>query len=256
MKVGITGASGVLGNILVKKLRKVGFEHSSFQGDICSIEDIHNWLDDQGIDSIIHLAAIVPPSDVTNSLAKAFEVNSVGTRNLVNALNEEETKPWLFYASTSHVYKSSNKPIAEDDEIEPISEYGLTKYAGELLARKGYENICIGRIFSMYHKTQKPPFLYANIQKRLKTEDLTKEFELYGAESSRDFLNAEEIADIILKLMDKKAVGTYNIASGKGTKIRDFVQGMTDKKIKIKDMGGKDSLVANIDKLNNIMHEK
>jgi hypothetical protein len=31
---------------------------------------------------------------------------------------------------------------------------------------------------------------------------------------------------------------------------------MTDKKIKIKDMGGKDSLVANIDKLNNIMHEK
>ena len=108
----------------------------------------------------------------------------------------------------------------------------------------------------MYHKTQKPPFLYQNIINRLNREDLTKDFELYGAESVRDFLNAEEVADIIIFLMRKKVVGTFNIASGKGTKIRDFVQGLTEKKLRIKDMGGKDSLVANIDKLKKILDEK
>jgi nucleoside-diphosphate-sugar epimerase len=256
MKIGITGACGVLGSILTEKVTKHSYEFSSFEGDIRNIEEIREWVNANEFDTVIHLAAIVPPSEVKKSLVQAFEINSVGIKNLVDVLNEKSEKPWLFYASTSHVYKSSDQPINEEGEIEPISEYGLTKYAGEILAKKSYENLCIGRIFSMYHKTQKPPFLYANIQERLKTEDLSKEFELYGAESTRDFLNAEEIADIILKLMDKKALGIYNIASGKGTKIRDFVQNMTDKEIRIKDMGGKDALVANIDKLNNILNEK
>lgn len=256
MKVGITGSSGVLGNILVKKLQKMGYEYNPFEGDIRSKKDIKSWIESNDFVSILHLAAIVPPSDVKNDLIKAFDVNAVGTKNLVEILNEKSNKVWLFYSSTCHVYKSSEKPLYENDEIEPISEYGLTKYAGEILAKKNYENLCIGRIFSMYHKTQKPPFLYPNIMNRLETEDLTKEFELYGAESSRDFLNAEEIADIILKLMDKKVLGTYNIASGKGTKIKDFVNSKTKEKIKIRDMGGKDSLVGNIDKLTKVLNEK
>lgn len=257
MKVGITGASGVLGRILVEKIVTRNDAVILFEGDITNIEDITKWLDLNTFEAILHLAAIVPPSTVKDNLTKAFEVNSVGTKNLVEVLNERSsTKPWLFYSSTSHVYKSSETPISEDDEIEPISEYGLTKYAGEVLAKKNYKNLCIGRIFSMYHKTQQPPFLYANIVKRLEEEDLTKEFELYGAESVRDFLNAEEIADIILKLMDKKVLGTYNIASGKGTKIKDFVKSLTKENLKIKDMGGEDTLVANIDKLSSLLNEE
>ncbi len=255
MKVGITGSSGVLGTILGKKLHELKYNISNFEGDIRNIAEIEKWIDSEKFDSVIHLAAIVPPSEVKESLTKAFEVNSVGTRNLVDVLSSKSPSTWMFYASTSHVYKSSSKSISEDGEIEPVSEYGLTKYSGEVLAKKNYTNLCIGRIFSMYHKTQKPPYLYANMIDRLKKEDLTKDFELYGAESVRDFLNAEEIADIIISLMKMKAVGTFNIASGKGTKIRDFVQSLTDKKLKIKDMGGKDSLVANIDKLKEILNE-
>ncbi len=256
MKIGITGASGVLGTILEQKLHEQKYSTSSFEGDIRNIAEIEKWIKLDKFESVIHLAAIVPPSEVEESLIKAFEVNSVGTRNLAKVLNSESPFTWMFYASTSHVYKSSSKPISEDGEIEPISEYGLTKYAGEVLAKKNHSNLCIGRIFSMYHKTQKPPFLYPNIKRRLETEDLSKEFELYGAESVRDFLNAEDVADIIISLMGKKTVGTFNIASGKGTKIRDFVQSLTEKKLRIKDMGGKDSLVANIGKLKKILDEK
>ncbi len=256
MKVGITGSSGVLGTIVEKKLKEKGYEINSFAGDVTKIKEIEDWIKSDKFDSIIHLAAIVPPTEVKESLAKAFEVNSVGTRNMADILSKESTNNWMFYASTSHVYKSSDKPISEDGAIEPISEYGLTKYAGEILAKKVFQNLCIGRIFSMYHDTQKPPYLYANMKNRIQTEDLNKEFELYGAESVRDFLNAEEIADIIISLMEIKAVGTFNIASGKKIKIRDFVQSLTDTKLKIKDMGGKDTLVANIDKLKRVLNEK
>lgn len=256
MRIGITGTSGVLGSILLEKLNKIENECTNFEGDIRNIDEIREWLRLKEIDFVIHLAAMVPPSEVKNNLSIAFDVNSVGTKNLVDVLNEMGKDPWLFYSSTSHVYKSSDKTLSEDDEIEPISEYGLTKFAGEILAKKNYKNLCIGRIFSMYHKTQKPPFLYANMLNRIKTEDLNKEFELYGAESLRDFLNAEEIADIIIKLMEKKAVGIYNIASGKKTKVRDFVQSLTKKKLKFKNIGNSDSLVANIDKLEKLLNEK
>ena len=178
MKVGITGADGVLGTILVEKIKGKGYEYNCFGGDIVNIKDIRKWVSANDFDSVVHLAAIVPPTEVRKDLIKAFEVNSIGTKNLVDVLSEKSSGIWLFYASTSHVYKSSKAPISENHTIEPISEYGLTKYAGEVLAKKGYKNLCIGRIFSMYHKTQKPPFLFPNIQKRLETEDLSKEFEL------------------------------------------------------------------------------
>ncbi len=256
MKLGITGASGVLGTILVEKVKVKQYEYDCFDGDITNLENIYKWIGSNNFDVVLHLAAIVPASEVKGCLAKAFEVNSVGTKNLVDVLNEKSPKTLLFYASTSHVYRSSKEPISENSEVEPISEYGLTKYAGEILARRNYESLCIGRIFSMYHNTQKAPFLYPNILNRLKTEDLSKEFELYGGESYRDFLNAEKIADIVLKLVDKKAIGIYNIASGKPVKVKDFVRSMTSKKLKIKSLGEPDSLVANIDKLNTFLSEK
>ncbi len=256
MKIGITGASGVLGTILIKKLGEKGYECSSFEGDIRKTSDIREWIDSSfPFDVVIHLAAVVSTSLVKEDLSEAFKINSVGTKNLVEVLNYKAPKVWVFYASTSHVYKSKNEPISEDDEIEPISEYGLTKYAGEILAKKNYKNLCIGRIFSMYHDTQKPPFLYPNIKKRLEEEDLEKPFELYGADSIRDFLNAEDIADIIIEIAKKKPCGVFNIASGKGMKIRDFVQSMTQKNLKIKALGNKDVLVANVDKLNRLLNE-
>ena len=89
---------------------------------------------------------------------------------------------------------------------------------------------------------------------RLKNENLTKPFELYGANSVRDFLNAEEIVDIIIELMEKKAKGIYNIASGNGIKIKDFVQKLTDKKLTIKEKGDNDYIVADITKLNKVLN--
>ena len=69
----------------------------------------------------------------------------------------------------------------------------------------------------------------------------------------RDFLNAEEVADIILELMKRKATGTYNIASGKGIKIKDFVQSLTKTPIKIVNKGEQDILVADVSKLNKLL---
>jgi len=166
-KIGITGASGTLGRILIKKFKALGIDYSCFNGDICSRTDIKNWISNNNLESLIHFAAMVPIKEVNENPKKAYEINVIGTENLLKEIKLMNKNPWLFYASTSHVYKSKNRPIRENDEIVPISEYGKTKYEAEKILTKEYQNLCIGRIFSFYHDTQKKPFLYPNIKYRL-----------------------------------------------------------------------------------------
>lgn len=234
--IGITGSTGVLGSIICDKLEKQNIAFSRFTADIRDDNAVLNWVRDNELNYIIHLASKVAVSDVENNIDEAYDINISGTINLVKAIKKYNQPIGFFYASTSHVYASSSLAIKETDAISPINSYGLTKWMSELILndfKKKYSNInlCIGRIFSFYHPSQKPPFLYANLVKRFEEEDLSLPFKLFGANSTRDFLNAEEVCDIIIKLVLGNCEGTINIASGQSIKIIDFAQKIAPQKI-------------------------
>jgi len=258
MKIGITGSSGVLGKILTSSFLD-HFNFVPFQGDIKKKSDISDWLNTNNLDSILHLAAVVPTELVQSNPLNAYDVNTTGTLNLLNEALNLDKKPWIFYASSSHVYKSSKSPLNEQDDLQPISLYGKTKLFADLICQDALKQtdlkICIGRIFSFYHDYQKKPFLYPSIIERLSNEDLNKPFFLEGGESIRDFLNAEDVCKIIIKLMLKQYIGIINIGSGKGITIKQFVQKFSHKKITFKTNSKFDYLVADISKLNKIINE-
>lgn len=256
MKIGITGASGVLGEISVQKLTEMGYGVSRFIGDVRDHDVVAKWLGTGKVDAILHYAATVAVDRVKADPLRAYDVNVCGTVTLLSEIVKSGQRPWFFYASTCHVYKSKDSAIHEEDEIAPVSLYGMSKYMGEKIcldfagSEASLIPICVGRIFSFFHERQKPPFLYPNIMKRLSTEDLSTPFFLYGADSARDFLNAEEVCDRIISLMQIGSEGVFNIGSGVPIKIRDFVQRLTPHKLKIETNDEHSVLVANIEKLN------
>lgn len=259
MKIGIVGSSGVLGQILVGKLLNSGHKDiSCFEGDICSKSDIDDWLSKHSFGVIFHLAAIIFVDEIENDALSAYDVNVGGTINLLSAIKKHKQSPWFFYASTCHVYKSKDGFISENDLTDPISLYGTTKLMGEKVCLDTVKNkdcsidVCVGRIFSIYHSTQTRKSLYPNILNRLKEENLDEPFFLPGANCQRDMSNAEDVVDSIIMLMNKRVNGIINIGSGKPTKIRDFVQKFTDKKLQIVTDQKKDTLVADITKLRKI----
>lgn len=259
MKIGVTGSSGVLGCLLIEKLKGHNCQVNLFHGDIRDKNDVFTWLS-EGFDILFHLAAKVPVYFVEKFPLEAYSVNVGGTINLLEGIKTCSKKPWLFFASSSHVYKSSNKPLSETSIIEPISLYGETKWFAERIISNTAESIgcsyCCGRIFSFYHNTQKKPFFYPTIIERLSKEDLSKPFSLYGANSVRDFVNAEDVVNIMVELMFRNAIGIVNIGSGVGIKIRDFVQQVSEKKLNIVCADDKeDYLVADNGKLNRIIGE-
>lgn len=227
--IGITGSNGILGSIICKKLTDKNEKFSVFEGDIRDFDTLYNWLQINNINSVIHLASKVAVTDVQNNLDEAYDVNVNGTIVLIKSIKKIKRPIYLFYASSSHVYASNENLIKETDSLSPQNSYGLTKYISELLLQDFSKSnpsltLCIGRIFSFYHDTQKPPFLYPTLKKRFETEDLSLPFVLYGANSTRDFLHAEEVCTLILKIIEKKVSGIINIASGKPIKIIDFVK--------------------------------
>ena len=136
IKCGITGARGVLG----KKIRKnLPYKFYIFNKDITNKKEVKKWIDKNEFDIFIHLAAKVPVKTVNKNYKKAYKVNVDGTLNLINSLNKKKNKPkWLFYASTSHVYKINYKPtkITEKGIIKPQNKYGKTKLIAEKILIK------------------------------------------------------------------------------------------------------------------------
>ncbi len=259
MHIGITGGRGTLGKILQAQLSAAGRTHSSFPGDVCRPEELRAWLRAGEFDAIVHFAALVPTQSVQANPARAFQVNVGGTANLVAELGALERKPWLFYASSSHVYRPQSAPIDEAAPVSPINPYGLSKRLGEQVveasAAAAGVPACIGRIFSFYHPSQTGTFLYPALQRRFATEDLSQPFRLFGAEDVRDLSLADDLVAKVVALMAKRATGLVNIGSGRGTQISDFVQSLAPRRLQIVNAseGPATSLVADTARLRQLL---
>ncbi|MHA1668631.1 MAG: NAD-dependent epimerase/dehydratase family protein [Candidatus Heimdallarchaeaceae archaeon] len=143
MKVLLTGAFGNVGQRTLKLLLKRGYEVRCFDqpnsrnmriaseinrlgdyevvwGDIRDLDLIDEIV--KGVDSIIHLAAIIPPL----AYAKpdlAYSVNVEGSLNLLRAAEKEKTPPRFIYASSIAVHGNRMKydpPTKVDDPIDPL----------------------------------------------------------------------------------------------------------------------------------------
>ena len=252
IKIGITGGTGLLGLLFKKKLKKNYIRYSEFKDDISKRKKVAKWINsNRNMEYIFHFAAISSTKKSELNKSRARNVNVLGTVNLIREINKNKKKVWFFFPSTSHVYDFSNKPIKENFKKKPISFYGKTKLLAEkkiILNTRPNFSFFIGRIFSIYHKTQKKPFLYPSIKEKIKISK-KKEIFVENANSVRDFLNAEKVVDIIFKVYNKKITGVFNIGSGKGISIKKFIKKEINFKIKIISDNRINSLVSNNNKL-------
>ena len=209
--IGITGSTGVLGNYLQKNFKNIKFD--CFRGDITNKKNIQKWLKGKKFEALFHFAAIVPTAKVLNNYDKSKKVNYLGTKLLIDEVQKNKTTKWFLFASTSHVYKFSQKKITEDSILKPISKYGLTKLMAEkyLLKKKEKVNICIIRIFSYTNFNQNISFFIPSIYKKFLIND---SISLENINHIRDFIDIRDIYSAIKILYAKKSKGIYNLGSG------------------------------------------
>lgn len=255
--IGLTGSTGSLGKIFIKNFSK-HYHIKKYKGDILNKRKIFEWINNHNFQLVIHLAAIVPIKIVNNDRKYANKVNYIGTKNILDAIIKKKNIEWFFFASTSHVYQSSNKKISEKSKINPISYYGKTKLKAENYIQKKLKNkstnYCIGRIFSTANLYQKKNYLVPDL--KFKIKNAKKKIILKNLNHYRDFISMKMISRIIIKLYKKKFKGIINIGTGRGIFLQDIAKEINikyKKKLVFYDNKISTSLISNNKKLKNIV---
>lgn len=223
--IAISGANGILGKKFISKLNKYSYQIVNF--DICNSNKLKKWIRTKKFDAFIHLAAIVPLKKVKKNKLLAYRTNFLATKIIVDSIVKYKNKNdfFFFYASTSHVYKTSDSKIKENSKLNPLSYYATTKYLSENYILKNMKNTkinySIGRIFSFTDYGQHKSFLIPSIFNLLSEKRKVSQFS--DLNQYRDFISTSDIVSAINCLFKKKAKGIFNIGSGKKFYLKNLV---------------------------------
>lgn len=148
MKVLVTGVKGQLGYDVVNELTKRGLEAVGVdieEMDITDAASVRKVIGDAGVDAVIHCAAYTAVDAAEDNEEICRKVNAQGTQNIAEVCKELSIK--MLYISTDYVFNGEGERAWEpDDERDPQSVYGMTKYEGELAVQNTLDKYFIVRI--------------------------------------------------------------------------------------------------------------
>jgi len=197
-----------------------------------------------GVDAVFHEAA---QAGVLYSWGKDFDKytqnNILATQRILEACKDTHIKK-LVFASSSSVYGNATQlPMSENQELNPISPYGLTKLACEHLCRIYNTNfsvpvICL-RYFTVYGPRQRPDMAINKFFNNILTE---KPIDLYGDGSqTRDFTYVSDIVDATIAASECSSdFEIMNIGGGSTVTVKELIT-------HIESLSGKTALINHID---------
>jgi dihydroflavonol-4-reductase len=172
MKVAVTGASGHIGNCLVRELKKQGAEVKvlvhNFRNDLdkLNVELIQgNLLEPEslitlcnGVDVVFHLAAQIAIEN--RSSEQVYETNVTGTKNMIQAANYAGVKKFIHFSSI-HAFRTESSELILDESRSMVESnktiYEFTKAEGERVVMKAVsEGLCWVRHFFRFIRINYP----------------------------------------------------------------------------------------------------
>lgn len=241
-RVLVTGVSGFTGRYVAAELLDAGYTvHGTGQDpagddrvwmaevDIRDASAMHELVQAVRPHRIVHLAAI--PFVAHASVEAIYQVNVVGTRNLLSALSSLPERPRsVVLASSANVYgNASADPIAETTPLLPVNDYGISKLAMEHVARTFSDKlpIVVARPFNYTGIGQSAQFLLPKIVDHFRRR--APSIKLGNLDVSRDFSDVRHIAWAYRRLIETAPAGeTFNICSGQACSLAEILQMMVE----------------------------
>ncbi|MBU1019610.1 MAG: NAD(P)-dependent oxidoreductase, partial [Firmicutes bacterium] len=148
MKVIVTGVKGQLGFDVMRELKLrnytdiLGIDIEDL--DITNYDAVNDFMSIHNPDVIVHCAAYTAVDKAEDDKELCMNVNVNGTKYLTEAAKKSNAK--FVYISTDYVFDGERQgEYRINDKPNPKSNYGLSKYLGELEANK-YDRHFIVRV--------------------------------------------------------------------------------------------------------------
>lgn len=249
MKILVTGASGFTGTAMLRYLApEPGMEITALTrspesppcpgvpvswetADLSDARKIQDIMSENAPEYILHLAGLN-----RGSFEDLFRTNVIGTKNLLDAMVQENLPGRLLVVSSSAVYGASgNAPIAEDTRFAPLSLYGISKAAEEQVALMYCSlhgiRVAIVRPFNLIGPGLSPLMVGGKIVRQIM--ELRKgerdALDLMEVQSSRDFVDVRDAVKAYWMLMSRPSFDTevagkaFNVGSGASCSISELI---------------------------------
>jgi len=269
MKTLITGITGFAGSHLADhclerggldvygivrwRSRTENIEH--LEGKVTFLEcDLRDATSTRGVieeirpDYIFHLAAqsFVPTS--WRAPSECLVTNVIGQLNIFEAVRKTDLKTRIQIACSSEEYGMTTEnelPITEDQPLRPLSPYGVSKVAQDLLAYQYFMSyrmdVVRTRGFNHTGPRRAPVFVVSDFAKQIADiEKGLKEPVIHvgNLDAERDFTDVRDIVRAYYLALEKGKSGeAYNICSEKSWRIGDMLDKLLSfagAKIKVK----------------------
>ena len=249
----VTGAAGFIGSALVHALLERGEQVRGFdnfetgrrenlqdvlaridfrEADLLDSDAVHSAC--QGVDYVLHQAAIPSVPKSIADPARSNRVNIEGTLNVLIAARDAGVKRVVYAASSSAYGDTPTLPKHEDMTPIPLSPYAVAKLTGEMYTRVfygvyGLQTVSL-RYFNIFGPRQDPTSQYSAVLAKFITRMLRGERPtIYGdGEQSRDFNyidNAVQANLLAATAPEADVAGqTFNIATGHRFDLNETVE--------------------------------
>jgi UDP-glucose 4-epimerase len=247
MKVLVTGGLGNLGSWITESLILNGDQVTTFSkgdrdvlkqytferifGEIDNEADVAKLFSNNSWDVIIHLAS-VNEGNAPNYFNTAIKVNTIGTRNLLNALSLVNNTTHFIYFSTFHVYGLNSGLINENISPEPKNDYASTHLFAEYYVKQyhyskriPYTTIRLTNSYGAPKETSSSKwYLILNDLAKMAYEKGVIKLNSNG-KPARDFVWMGDVCNAVKQCMLKgPANDTYNLGGGKTMTMLDVAQ--------------------------------
>jgi GDP-4-dehydro-6-deoxy-D-mannose reductase len=231
----VTGGSGFVGQWLRSHLDEVGdeFAQPEDEVDVTDPEAITQSLVTGAPEVVYHLAALAQVGRSWEQPARTFEVNALGTLNVLRAATACERPPLVLLVSSAEVYglSAGRSPITEDVALRPANPYAASKVAAEYLGLQWWlgAGLRVVRVrpFNHFGPGQSSSFVVSALAKRVAEAERTGggTVRVGNLQASRDFTDVRDVVRAYRLLASMGEPGeAYNLASGSSIAISEVAE--------------------------------
>jgi GDP-4-dehydro-6-deoxy-D-mannose reductase len=243
----VTGCSGFLASHLLKLLLQdsenrifgmtevPGFSYSRVevhQVDIRRRDDLIRLLAEISPDVVYHLAAITNVAFAWKNPVLTYEVNFLGSSNLLEAVLPAAPRARVVLMSSAELYHGGGEvPITEDSPVHIMNPYALSKMAMEMLGDLYWKsrglNVCKLRAFNFTGPGQDVKFVASDFASQIAAIEKGKQeavIRVGNLAAVRDFSDVRDMARYVQVLGGRGRGGdVYNLCSGRSYSIRNIL---------------------------------